>query len=73
MVSQRPQFDFKREVLEIDYVPTTTKFHFAYWEDPFAKQHWAKQCSFSEAFSTFERILHLKKWLVEEVPVDGVI
>ena len=61
-ISQVPMFEWKCQVLEIDFDHTRQQFHFEYWGHRTVEKRWTKDCDAAEGFFTFERFLKHRKW-----------
>jgi hypothetical protein len=64
-ISQTEIFEMYYEVLVIKFDFKREKFLFQYFETPYAKNLWERECDLEDAFNTFERFLELKKWFLE--------
>jgi hypothetical protein len=65
---QTPQIPWKREVLEVEYLPKTQRFRFDFWEAPHTPHQWTRECGSEEAFATLEYVLKAKRWFLAEGP-----
>ena len=70
IVGQTPMWEFKREVLEIEYEANDKQFTFTFWEYPTTKP-WITHCSSEDGFQRFERCMAAKKWFASSFPVSA--
>jgi hypothetical protein len=61
IISQAPSWEFKHEVLEIEYHPNEKQFVFTFWENPNTKP-WVTHSTDKNAFQRFEHCMLTKKW-----------
>jgi hypothetical protein len=64
-ISQTEIFEMYYEVLVIKFDFKREKFLFQYFETPYAKDPWERECNVDDAFKTFERFLELKAWFLK--------
>lgn len=60
LIAQTDPFDRQREVLQVAHVGGEIVFDFV--ESVFEDRRWRARVAPAEAFATFERFLHEKKW-----------
>jgi hypothetical protein len=65
LMAQTPQFEWRREVVEIEFLPQAQRLRFDFWETPWTKNHWSRECDAREAFATLERVLRMKRWFLD--------
>lgn len=65
MVSQTRVWDFKIDLLEIEYNPQDKLFTFTFWERP-RHEPWVTQCSSEDGFLRFEKCMTAKRWFAFE-------
>ena len=64
MVGQTQMWEWKHEMLEIEYSPKDKQFTFTFWERPTTKP-WVTHCSSEDGFQRFERCMAAKKWFAQ--------
>jgi hypothetical protein len=66
-IVQTREYDPHGEILIIRYNPEDREFEFELQETASTLyKNWTRKCAPEDAFRTFERLLHLKKWFIEE-------
>jgi hypothetical protein len=61
ILSQRPEFEWNRETLRIEYSSRSDEFEFTFYEHPNTKP-WVTHCSGADGFRRFERCMTVKGW-----------
>lgn len=65
LIAQTPLFEWKREVLEVEFLRQEQRFRFGFWEEPGTEPHWSRECGPGEAFALLEKFLRMKRWFLE--------
>ena len=65
LIAQTPQFEWKREVLEVEFLMQAQRFRFDFWEESGTEPHWSRECGPGEAFALLEKLLRMKRWFLD--------
>ena len=65
LIAQTPLFEWKREVLEVEFLTQAQRFRFDFWEEPGTKQYLSRECEPAEAFALLEKLLRMKRWFLD--------